>query len=443
MKSYIDYFIPESLRVDADVYRRTFQLLIFTQISPLFFVPNVIKWYKMGHPGLALSMACVAVVVCIACPLAYKYSGSTRIGGNVAMAALAWHFMILPVFTGGIYSTSLNWHIILPIFAVVFVGFGSFLFWGAVLFLEILAFIVIHVNGIALPTIALTPSQTAEANIANALGPFLTMIIALFFNDRGLRAALQAQKETTDAYREAEAREKSSRQLSEQMAERLERIFERVSENTDRLVNEIMREMAVITKQNAADADKANELIKASGQVISETDKSMKQLIDSIRNITAAGEETSKIIKNIDEIAFQTNLLALNAAVEAARAGSAGAGFAVVAEEVRNLALRSAESARNTSNLIEDILRRIGQGSELVNKTGSGFSKVSASVNQTIALVDGIAKASAVQAGGIEDINQTVAEINQLVSEQNGSKGAAVTGPSHRSGKEPTPVLLR
>lgn len=443
MKSYINFFIPESLRVDADVYRRIYQLVIFTQISPLFFIPNIIKWYKMGHPGLALSMACVALVVCIGCPLAFKYSGSARIGGNVAMAALAWHFLVLPIFTGGIYSTSLNWHIILPIFAVVFVGFSSFLLWGAVMFLEILVFIVIHVNGIALPTIALTPSQIAEANIANAVGPFLTMIISLFFNDRGLRTALQAQKEAADAYKKAETQEKSSRQLSEQMAQRLERIFERVSENTDRLVNEVMREMAVITKQNAANADKANELIKASGQVISETDLSMKQLTNSMRDITAAGEETSKIIKNIDEIAFQTNLLALNAAVEAARAGSAGAGFAVVAEEVRNLALRSAESAKNTSGLIEDILRRIGQGSELVKRTGDGFTKVSASVNQTITLVDDIAKASAVQAGGIEDINRTVAAINELVSEQNGSRGMADIGPSRRLGKKPAPVLLR
>lgn len=443
MKSYIDYFIPESLRVDADVYRRIYQLVIFTQISPLFFIPNVIKWYKMGHPGLAFSMACVALVVCIGCPLAFKYSGSFKIGGNVAMAALAWHFLVLPIFTGGIYSTSLNWHIILPIFAVVFVGFSSFLLWGAVMFLEILVLIVIHVNGIALPTIALTPLQIAEANIANAVGPFLTMIISLFFNDRGLRTALKSQKEAADAYREAEAREKSARQLSEQMAERLERIFERVSENTDRLVNEVMREMAVITKQNAANADQANELIKASGQVISETDLSMKQLTNSMRDITAAGEETSKIIKNIDEIAFQTNLLALNAAVEAARAGSAGAGFAVVAEEVRNLALRSAESAKNTSGLIEDILRRIGQGSELVKRTGDGFTKVSASVNQTITLVDDIAKASATQAGGIEDINRTVAEINELVSEQNGSRGAADTGPSRRLGKKPAPARLR
>jgi len=85
---------------------------------------------------------------------------------------------------------------------------------------------------------------------------------------------------------------------------------------------------------------------------------SMGDLTTSMVDISKASEETQKIIKTIDEIAFQTNLLALNAAVEAARAGEAGAGFAVVAEEVRNLAMRSADAAKNTADLIEDTVKR-------------------------------------------------------------------------------------
>ncbi len=418
MKGYIDFFIHEKLKVDPDTYRRVYQLLIFTQIAPLFFIPNVIKWYRMDHPGLALSMACVAVVVCIGCPLAFKYTGSFTLGGNVAMVALAWHFSALPIFTGGIHSTALNWFVILPIFTVVFVGFGSFLVWGGVMLLQIAAYVYIHVNGIALPTFTLTPAQMAEANIANILGPFLTMMISLSFGDRGLKTALKSQKAAAKAYMEAELEQKRSRIRTEQMAGQLEKIFIQVSQSTDRLVNEVMKDMDVITKKNASNALEANKLIKDSGKVITETDDSMKQLTLSIKDITAAGVETSKIIKTIDEIAFQTNLLALNAAVEAARAGDAGAGFAVVAEEVRNLALRSAESARNTSALVEDIMKRIDQGSHLVNRTSEGFAKVFASVTQTVGLMDDIAKASSRQAGGIEDINQTVAEINLLVSEQ-------------------------
>ena len=418
MKGYIDYFIPANLRVDPDIYRRTYQLIVFTQISPLFFIPNVIKWFNLGHSGLALSMACVAAVVCIGCPFAFKYSGSIKVGGNVAMAALAWHFSALPIFTGGIYSTSLNWHAILPVFASVFVGFGSFLFWGGVMFLQIVAYIIIHVNGIALPAFTMTPAQMAEANIANALGPFLTMMIALSFGDRGLKRALKSQKAAAKAYKEAEQEQKRSRIQTEQMAGQLEKIFVQVSQSTDRLVREVMTEMDITTKMNATNALEANTLIRDSGKVITETDESMKELTRSIKDITVAGVETSKIIKTIDEIAFQTNLLALNAAVEAARAGEAGAGFAVVAEEVRNLALRSAESAKNTSALVEDIMKRIDQGSQLVNRTSEGFSRVFNSVSQTVGLMDEITKSSAKQADGIEDIKKTVSEINLLVSEQ-------------------------
>jgi methyl-accepting chemotaxis protein len=144
----------------------------------------------------------------------------------------------------------------------------------------------------------------------------------------------------------------------------------------------------------------------------------MKALTSQMTEITKTSEETSKIVKTIDEIAFQTNLLALNAAVEAARAGEAGAGFAVVADEVRNLAMRSAEAAKNTSGLIEDTIGRIRQGATLVTETNERFDKVSESVTQIIDLIDGIAKSSASQTQGIEDIKRIAADIHGLVSQQ-------------------------
>ena len=121
----------------------------------------------------------------------------------------------------------------------------------------------------------------------------------------------------------------------------------------------------------------------------------MTDLIQSINEISVASEKTSKIIKTIDEIAFQTNLLALNAAVEAARAGEAGAGFAVVAEEVRNLARRSAEAARNTAELIEGTVRRVEEGfANLLTRTGKAFSKVAVSTEKIGEHVAEIASAS-------------------------------------------------
>ena len=101
----------------------------------------------------------------------------------------------------------------------------------------------------------------------------------------------------------------------------------------------------------------------------------MIEMLRAVDEINQSSEETSKIIKTIDEIAFQTNLLALNAAVEAARAGEAGAGFAVGADEVRNLAMRAAEAAQNTSVLIDNTIKAVKNGSELTQSTRDAFNE--------------------------------------------------------------------
>ena len=131
-----------------------------------------------------------------------------------------------------------------------------------------------------------------------------------------------------------------------------------------------------MTKQSAENATQADHLIKEASRVVGIANDSMKGLTTSMQEISRASEETSKIIKTIDEIAFQTNLLALNAAVEAARAGEAGAGFAVVADEVRSLAIRAAEAAKNTSELIEDTVKTIKGGSQMVTMVGEVFTQV-------------------------------------------------------------------
>lgn len=175
-----------------------------------------------------------------------------------------------------------------------------------------------------------------------------------------------------------------------------------------------VEQITAMTRQNAANAGQADTLMSQTRAVVEGANKSMQNLVQAMDRINQASAETAKIIKTIDEIAFQTNLLALNAAVEAARAGEAGAGFAVVAEEVRNLALRAAEAAQNTTALIEGNIENIHQGVDLVNTTGEEFAKVSDSSNKVAELVAEIASASKEQADGLDQVNKATVEMDSV-----------------------------
>lgn len=176
-----------------------------------------------------------------------------------------------------------------------------------------------------------------------------------------------------------------------------------------------LEEMASMARQNAENSRQCNSLMKEANSVISQADQSMTKQTVSMEEIYQASEDTSKIIKTIDEIAFQTNLLALNAAVEAARAGEAGAGFAVVADEVRNLAMRAAEAAQNTSGLIQKTVDKVKSGKDLVAATNEEFQLVAEKASKVGTLVDEITTASHQQTEGIDQINRAVNEIDQVV----------------------------
>lgn len=174
-----------------------------------------------------------------------------------------------------------------------------------------------------------------------------------------------------------------------------------------------LEEMASMTRQNADNASEANSLMAEARETVDKANNSMVELTSSMEEIARASEETSKIIKAIDEIAFQTNLLALNAAVEAARAGEAGAGFSIVADEVRNLAMRTTEAAKNTAELIESTVKNIKDGTGLVSRTNDNFFEVTRTSAKIGDLIAEISSASREQAHGIEEINKTVVDIDK------------------------------
>ncbi len=175
-----------------------------------------------------------------------------------------------------------------------------------------------------------------------------------------------------------------------------------------------MEALSSTTRQNADNAGMANQLAGRTREDVESANASMVALVEAMDEISRMGEETGKIVKTIDEIAFQTNLLALNAAVEAARAGESGAGFAVVADEVRSLAQRAAAAAKSTSELIEGTVRKIRDGLGLVRKTDEGFRQVAVSMKRVTELVAEISAASTEQSSGIQEINGAVRNVDKV-----------------------------
>ena len=191
---------------------------------------------------------------------------------------------------------------------------------------------------------------------------------------------------------------------SSQIASASQNLADGASEQASSLeeTSSSLEEMSSMTKQNADNANQAKAMMAEAHQIVDKVDHHMKEMAEAVTEITKSSEETGKIIKTIDEIAFQTNLLALNAAVEAARAGEAGAGFAVVADEVRNLAMRASEAAKNTSILIENTIKAVHKGNELTNATQEAFKENAAISRKIGQLVDEIATASEEQSHGID-----------------------------------------
>ncbi len=178
-----------------------------------------------------------------------------------------------------------------------------------------------------------------------------------------------------------------------------------------------VEEMAGTVRTNAGNAQQANQLATAASDAATKGGQVVSEVVDTMNGIQASSRKIADIIGVIDGIAFQTNILALNAAVEAARAGEQGRGFAVVAGEVRTLAQRSANAAREIKTLINDSVEKVNAGSQLVGTAGHAIDDVVLQVRKVTDLVGEIAHASAEQSQGIGQINQAVGQLDQTTQQ--------------------------
>lgn len=239
-------------------------------------------------------------------------------------------------------------------------------------------------------------------------------VLGIFLSFFALRSVSNSLKEIINGLTGA-SREVNS--AAGQLSEASQSLAEGATEQAASIeqISASLEEISAMTKGNAKHAGNADILMREARQTFESANSSMARLTSSMEEISMASEETSKIIKTIDEIAFQTNLLALNAAVEAARAGEAGAGFAVVADEVRNLAMRAAEAAKNTTVLIEGTMKKVKDGSGFVTITSEAFGGLGNSTDKVATLIVEIANASKEQSVGIDQVSEAMNNTEQVI----------------------------
>jgi len=198
-----------------------------------------------------------------------------------------------------------------------------------------------------------------------------------------------------------------------------------------------MNQIASLAKSNVESVKRLEDMVARTDNGMKNSYKTLRRTVEVMARIMISGEEMAKINKSIEQIAFQTNLLALNAAVEAARAGEAGAGFAIVADEVRGLATKASEAAGNTQGLISETLQQLQSGTELINQTKKEFKEMGEDAKLVKHYIDEIGAAARQQTGPIERVSLTLLQMSDVVQRgaANAEESASASGEMNSEAK--------
>lgn len=250
---------------------------------------------------------------------------------------------------------------------------------------------------------------TSRLNVNDKLGDFKALATSV---NSMIQALMEVVASLTAASRAVQVG-------AEEISRGNQALSSRTEEQASSLVetSSTMEEMTAVVRNNANNAAEANQLAVAAREKAEGGGKVVGAAVAAMSEINSASNKIVEVIGVIDEIAFQTNLLALNAAVEAARAGEQGQSFAVVASEVRNLASRSAEAAKEIKALIHDSVRKVNEGTKLVNESGAALGEIVMRVKKVTDVMSEIASSSREQASGIEQVNSAVSAMDAMTQQ--------------------------
>lgn len=461
----IDILVPERFKTDLKVFNNARKVVGIALVLAAAATVFSSLYFAFGHIVGGLSIL-PGVIISLFCLFQIRISQSLRFLGHELVSIMFVVQVCLSVSSGGVLAPNTMWFATVPVLAVVLNGVLSGLVWGGIASFFVTFLFVGNLLGISFPDFGNFPPNQLQIfqGITTAGLVLFMMAFCLIFElmrknamDESERLRVEAEessqvlKKTTDDLKIMRSRRDG---LIKQLTETIENInmgVHTLSQSAQDLsqgatyqassLEEVSSSLNEIEAQTKANNDNANQAIQISSQALATIERGNKQMESmqlAMNQIEKTSDNVSKIIKDIDEIAFQTNLLALNAAVEAARAGKHGKGFAVVAEEVRNLSVRSAAAAKNTAQLIEGSINEVKNGVDHSNQTASILTEILDGVEKSNNLITEIHEASQEQSSGITQVNAALAQINDIAQKNTAISEETATASEKLSSQSET-----